>query len=109
MVVVLFEVHLDPAKGDRYFEIAAGLRRELDQVDGFISVERFKSLVTENKYLSLSTWRDEQAVEAWYRVANHRKAQQEGIELLFTDYRIRVAGVFRDYDMAVGRPRVTMP
>lgn len=109
MVVVIFEVYLDPAKGDRYFEIAAGLRRELEQVDGFISVERFKSLVTENKYLSLSTWRDEQAVEAWYNVANHKKAQQEGIELLFTDYRIRVASVLRDYDMAAGRPRMEMP
>jgi heme-degrading monooxygenase HmoA len=109
MVVVVFEVHLDPAKGDRYFEIAAGLRRELEQVDGFISVERFKSLVTENKYLSLSTWRDEQAVEAWYNVANHKKAQQEGIELLFTDYRIRVASVLRDYSKATGRPGTVMP
>lgn len=104
MVVVVFEVWLDPAKGDRYFEIAAALRRDLEQVDGFISVERFKSLVSENKYLSLSTWRDAQAVETWYRVANHRKAQGEGIGSLFTDYRIRVAGVFRDYDMAAGRP-----
>lgn len=108
MVVVVFEVYLDPAKGDRYFEIAASLRRDLEQVDGFISVERFKSLATENKYLSLSTWRDEQAVEAWYKVASHKKAQQEGIGSLFTDYRIRVAGVLRDYDMAAGRSSTVM-
>lgn len=104
MVVVIFEVYLDPAKGNRYFDIAAALKAELQQIDGFVSVERFKSLVTEDKYLSLSTWSDEAAVEAWYRTVDHRAAQKEGIAELFTDYRIRVAGVMRDYDMAAGRP-----
>lgn len=107
MVVVIFEVYLDPSKGNRYFDIAASLRAELQAVDGFISVERFKSLVTEDKYLSLSTWRDEAAVADWYGKAKHKAAQQEGIADLFTDYRIRVAGVLRDYDMAAGRPVLT--
>ena len=104
MILVIFEVVPGPKQAGRYFDIAAELRPELEQVDGFISVERFQSLTTENKYLSLSAWRDRDAVEAWYRSRNHRAAQQEGRQSVFADYRIRVAEVFRDYDMARGRP-----
>lgn len=104
MIAVIFEVVLDPARAQRYFDLAAALRPELEQVDGFISVERFKSLATENKYVSLSFWRDRAAVEAWYQHGGHRAAQGEGRDSVFQDYRIRVAEVVRDYDLAAGRP-----
>ena len=104
MIVVIFEVEPAAGQADRYFELAAGLRDELQKVDGFISVERFQSLTCEGKYLSLSVWRDRAAVEAWYAVQGHKAAQAEGRGDVFRDYRIRVAEVFRDYDMAAGRP-----
>ena len=104
MIAVMFEVELEEERGQRYFDLAAALRPELEQVDGFISVERFQSLVNEGKYLSLSFWRDRAAIEAWFRSPNHGAAQQEGRAGLFRDYRIRVAEVFRDYDLAAGRP-----
>ena len=104
MIAVIFEITLEPAEGDRYFDLAASLRNELDGADGFISIERFKSLTEENKFVSLSFWRDRDAVEAWYRLPRHREAQEQGRQGIFRDYRIRVAEVFRDYDMAQGRP-----
>lgn len=104
MIAVMFEVEIEGERGQRYFDLAAALRPELEQVDGFISVERFQSLVNEGKYLSLSFWRDRPAIEAWFANTNHGTAQQEGRAGLFRDYRIRVAEVFRDYDMAAGRP-----
>ena len=104
MIAVIFEVPLEPAEGDRYFDLAASLRNELDGADGFISIERFKSLAEKNKFVSLSFWRDRDAVEAWYRLPRHREAQEQGRQGIFRDYRIRVAEVFRDYDMAQGRP-----
>lgn len=104
MIGVIFEVELDPASGQRYFDLATDLRAELETVDGFISVERFQSLTAADKYLSLSFWRDAAAVEAWYRRPEHRAAQGEGRREVFRDYRIRVAEVIRDYDMAAGRP-----
>ena len=104
MIAVIFEVTLEPAEGDRYFDLAASLRNELDGADGFISIERFKSLAEKNKFVSLSFWRDRDAVEAWYRLPRHREAQEQGRQGIFRDYRIRVAEVFRDYDMAQGRP-----
>ena len=106
MISVIFEVELDPNSGQRYFDLAAGLRDELHGIDGFLSVERFQSMTTENRYVSLSFWRDRAAVEAWYQRPHHRAAQEEGRASVFRDYRIRVAEVFRDYDMASTRSAV---
>jgi len=103
MIIVVFEVELRPEGRDDYFALAADLREELKEIDGFISIERFQSLNDPGKILSLSTWRDEAAVEAWYSHRGHAMAQREGRARIFRDYRIRVASVLRDYDMASGR------
>jgi heme-degrading monooxygenase HmoA len=99
MIAVIFEVW--PADGRRteYLDLAAELRPLLDEIDGFISIERFESLREPGKLLSLSFWRDEAAVEAWRRLAEHREAQARGRDGVFADYRLRVAAVLRDYGM----------
>ena len=104
MIVVIFEVSINPERNERYFELATQLREELEKIDGFLSIERFQSLNDDSKYVSLSFWRDRDAVDAWYQKPDHREAQLEGRDGVFLDYRIRVADVFRDYDMAQGRP-----
>lgn len=97
MIAIIFEV--TPAAGKRgaYLDYAARLKPELEKQDGFISVERFESLTTPGKLLSLSFWRDEEAVTRWRNHAEHRKAQAAGRGGLFADYRLRVVGVIRDY------------
>lgn len=97
MYAVIFEVVPTSTGQEQYLQIAAGLRTFLEERDGFISIERFQSLVDENKLLSLSFWRDEQAIETWRNLLEHRLAQQQGKESLFESYRIRVAEVVRDY------------
>ena len=99
MIAVIFEVW--PADGHRqtYLDIAAELKPELERIDGFLSIERFQSLVDETKLLSLSFWRDEAAVAAWRNVEHHRSAQKAGRHGVFRDYRLRVAHVLRDYGM----------
>lgn len=104
MIAVIFEVEPRDGRAGDYFDLAAELKPELEKADGFISVERFESLINKGKYLSLSFWRDEAAVEAWYAHAGHREAQAAGRGGIFRDYRIRVADVLRDYDMVHGRP-----
>ena len=47
-------------------------------MDGFISVERFESLAQPGKYLSLSFWRDEEAVKGWRNTPEHRHTQSMG-------------------------------
>ena len=104
MIAVIFEVEPAEGKSDRYFDIAATLRGDLENAEGFVSVERFQSLTNEKKYLSLSFWTDQESVQKWYSHAGHSAAQAEGRSGVFKNYRIRVADVFRDYDMAAGRP-----
>jgi heme-degrading monooxygenase HmoA len=100
MIAVIFEVWPNEGRRDTYLEMAAGLRPLLEEMDGFISVERFESLTEPGKMLSLSFWRDEEAVAAWRVVSAHRKAQSRGRAEMFADYRLRVAGVIRDYGMS---------
>jgi heme-degrading monooxygenase HmoA len=101
MIAVIFEVEPDPAHRQEYLDTAAALRSELDAIDGFISVERFESLARPGRLLSLSFWRDEEAVKRWRNLAPHRDAQLRGREGVFRDYRLRVAEVVRDYGLRV--------
>jgi heme-degrading monooxygenase HmoA len=99
MIAVIFEVVLRPGRQQDYLDAAARLRQHLDTMDGFISIERFESLSQPGKLLSLSFWRDEDAVRRWRNVELHRQIQAVGRERLFADYRLRVAAVVRDYGM----------
>lgn len=99
MVAVIFEVWPTDGRSGEYFDLAASLREDLVKIDGFISIERFESLATKGKYLSLSFWRDEDAVRTWRNLEKHRKAQAMGRGGVFADYRLRVASVVRDYGM----------
>lgn len=99
MIAVIFEVEPRPGCRDAYLDTAAGLRPLLEQIDGFISVERFESLTHPGRILSLSFWRDDESVARWRRIEAHRAAQQAGRDALFADYRLRVANVLRDYGM----------
>ncbi|WIM12137.1 antibiotic biosynthesis monooxygenase [Enhydrobacter sp.] len=99
MIAVIFEVWPADGRKQAYLDIAAALRPELEKIDGFLSIERFQSLTEEGKILSLSFWRDEEAVKAWRTLEAHRQAQRAGRNGVFRDYRLRVAHVARDYGM----------
>lgn len=99
MIAVIFEIWPAHGQAPEYFGLAAALKSDLERLDGFISIERFESLVTKGKYLSLSFWRDEDAVKAWRNREDHRHAQALGRSGIFADYRLRVASVMRDYGM----------
>ena len=99
MIAVIFEVEPKSTEMDHYLDVAADLKPHLEKIDGFISVERFESLTNKGKLLSLSFWRDEEAVQAWRNTEEHRTAQAAGRGGIFANYRLRVASVIRDYGM----------
>ncbi|OQP59882.1 antibiotic biosynthesis monooxygenase [Niastella vici] len=100
MIAVIFEVEpANEAKKQEYLSIAAELMPVLEKVDGFISIERFQSLANNGKILSLSFWRDEESIEKWRNMELHRFAQARGRKDVFRDYRLRIAGVIRDYGL----------
>ena len=99
MIAVIFEVWPKLARKQDYLNIAAELKPLLENIDGFISIERFESLYEPGKILSLSFFRDEAAVKAWRNTLEHRKAQAKGRHEIFAKYRLRVASVIRAYGM----------
>jgi heme-degrading monooxygenase HmoA len=99
VIAVIFEVWPKQDERQTYLDIAAALRPQLEKIDGFISIERFESLTERGKILSLSFFRDEAAIAAWRNIEAHRAAQAKGRTGVFDDYRLRIAGVIRDYGM----------
>ena len=99
MIAVIFEVWIDPRHKQNYLDQAARLKVLLEDIDGFISVERFQSLTEPDKILSLSFFRDEEAVKAWRNTVEHRAAQALGRNSYFLDYQLRITQVLRDYGM----------
>ncbi|TAX28888.1 antibiotic biosynthesis monooxygenase family protein [Rhizobium leguminosarum] len=99
MIAVIFEVVPYMGERHKYLDPAGELRGELEKIDGFISIERFESLTNRGKLLSLSFFRDEEAVKQWRNLEVHRAAQQAGRGGIFADYRLRIASVVRDYGM----------
>jgi len=99
VIAVVFEVWPKPEHRQDYLDQAASMRRAVETIDGFVSVERFESLTEPGKILSLSIFEDERALDAWRRMPAHRKAQALGRKEYFADYRLRVTQVLRDYGL----------
>ena len=99
MIAVIFE--FTPAEGrfPDYMKLVEGLKKDLEQADGFISLERFESITVPGKFVSLQFWRDEESVRKWRNVQLHREAQKKGRAGIFASYRLRIAQVLRDYTM----------
>jgi heme-degrading monooxygenase HmoA len=99
MIAVIFEFSAARGRRDDYLALAAALGERLKGFDGFVSIERFQSLGDPSRYVSLSFWRDEEAVRRWRNLEQHREAQARGRGGIFSDYRLRVAQVMRDYTL----------
>lgn len=99
MIAVIFESWPKPGRGETYLEMGQRMTSLVEGFDGFVSIERFESVVQPGKFVALSFWRDEAAVTAWRNVAEHRQIQSGSRQAVFDDYRLRVASVTRDYSM----------
>jgi heme-degrading monooxygenase HmoA len=99
MIAVIFE--FTPAEGrfPEYMSIVDTLREDLAKAEGLIALERFESITTKGKFLSLQFWRDEESVRKWRNLQKHREAQKKGRASIFKSYRLRIASVLRDYEM----------
>jgi len=99
MIAVIFEFTPAPGRFPDYMDLVGQLRSELDKAEGFVSLERFESITTPGKFVSLQFWRDEESVSKWRNLQKHREAQKKGRDGIFASYRLRIAGVIRDYSM----------
>ncbi len=99
MIAVIFEFTPAPGQFSEYMRLVGELKADLDRADGFISLERFESITTPGKFVSLQFWRDDEAVRKWRNLQKHREAQKKGRAGVIASYRLRIAEVVRDYTM----------
>lgn len=99
MIAVIFEFTPAAGRFPEYMALVETLKPELEKAEGFISLERFESITAPGKFVSLQFWKDEASVRAWRNVQLHRAAQKKGRAGIFAGYRLRIAGVVRDYTL----------
>jgi heme-degrading monooxygenase HmoA len=102
MFAVIFLVEPKTERWNDYLDLAKFLKPKLEAVDGFIDNERFASLRTRGRLLSLSTWRDEKAVVRWRTCGEHHDVQEKGRFEIFSDYRLRVGEITHDTQPPAG-------
>ena len=90
MIGLFFEVMPLDGHAKRYFDLAAGLKPELERSGGVLFIDRYLSLNRPNAILSHQWWADEDALIRWRQHTQHRAIQRAGREQHFRDYRIRL-------------------
>ncbi|MCR9215006.1 MAG: antibiotic biosynthesis monooxygenase [Proteobacteria bacterium] len=93
MQALLFEMKPRAGHEDNYFSHAAKLRPLLDQEEGLIFIDRFKSVSRSGVILSHSLWQDEAAIARWRTHPQHHNSQAAGRNKHFEDYRLRISHV----------------
>lgn len=95
MQALLFEMKPRDGHEDNYFSHAAALRPLLEQQEGLLFIDRFKSLSRPGVILSHSLWRDEAAIAKWRTQQQHHQSQAAGRNTHFEDYRLRISHVLQ--------------
>ena len=76
-----------------YDDEAARMEELAERQPGYLGHESAR----EELGITVSYWRDLESIERWKTHAEHREAQRQGRERWYSDYRIRIARVERDY------------
>ena len=85
--------------GDHGYEAMSARMVELGSgCDGFLGIESARG--ADGLGITVSYWRDEAAIRAWKRDAEHQRAQHGGQAAWYADYEVRVAKVERAYGFA---------
>ena len=96
-MLVTVEFELRPGM-DSDFEVALAEAHEcVKRYDGSLGEEPCRSLLNENKFVTLFYFRDRESIEAWRKDADHQRIQRLGREKMFDWYKIRIAEVERQY------------
>jgi heme-degrading monooxygenase HmoA len=90
MIGLFFEVVPREGHAQRYFELAASLKPELERSGGVLFIDRYTSTSRADVILSHQWWKDEESLIRWRQNTQHRAIQRAGREQHFSDYRLRI-------------------
>lgn len=95
-VAVIFASRRAPGNGREYRETAARMNELAAQQPGYVDMVSVHDAAT-GEGITVSYFVDEAAALAWKQHPEHLEAQRRGIEAFYSEYRIWVADVTRDY------------
>ena len=93
MLVCIIEFGTLPGMAERNKELVTNLLVHARQHDGFISKETFVSRDNPDKVVTMSYWRDAEALRLWMRHEEHLKTIPIGRNELFSHYSIQVGEI----------------
>ena len=96
MLMVIFEFTVKPGRSQAYFELAESMRRQVENVEGFLGVERFQSCNDKNRFISVSKWRDKSSIKEWGGHKEHKKVQELGKKEIFDSFSLREVEVLSE-------------
>jgi len=102
--MILFEALPHEGRKEDYLNLAGPLGELLPDQPGFIGIERFESIMTPGKLISISFWESEEAIEAWFNQPQHREAQGKARSGIFQSMRITRLKVLSSRDVPTGSP-----
>ncbi len=79
---------------DGYAEAAGRMLELAARQPGFLGVESAR----EDLGITVSYWSDSESIKNWKNQTEHREAQRLGQDKWYSNYKIRIALVERDYD-----------
>jgi len=79
---------------DGYNDMAQQMDELAKQQPGYLGIESARN----ETGITVSYWKDLQSIQQWKQQADHLLAQQKGISDWYSDYKVRIALVERDYD-----------
>jgi heme-degrading monooxygenase HmoA len=89
--VIFSSLHGDDTEG--YAATAARMEELAELQPGYLGHES----VREELGITISYWKDLESIRRWKAHAEHREARRLGRERWYSDYKIRIARVERDY------------
>ena len=81
-------------EGDQGYEVMSERMRDMaSQQPGYLGIESAR----DGLGITVSYWRSEADAAAWKQVMAHTVAQQRGRDVWYSEYRVRIATVTREY------------
>lgn len=93
--VIFTSLKVSGASG--YDEMALKMDELAKQQPGYLGVESVRG--ADGMGLTISYWKDLESISSWKRNSEHKMAQSFGKEKWYSDYKVRICKVERDYSL----------
>jgi heme-degrading monooxygenase HmoA len=98
MIITIFRSRLRPENLEAYQQTAARMHELAQKMPGFISIKTFNA--PDGERVSIVEFESQETHNAWRRHPEHQEAQRLGRKLFYSEFRIQVCKVERDYGMS---------